>query len=135
MLLSPLPLCCEHAYSCVEVFMRTINYHSFIHSFIDSKELQAMYMAKTDKLHSGLLQALKTELCQLWVACRGCRIFVSAVPRRKLRSKHGRNVSSLTCQQFRQDDVSTEVRICYPLLCHRPYALSSSLSSVVIPQL
>ena len=33
MLLSPQPLCCEHAYSCMEVFKCFINHHSFIHSF------------------------------------------------------------------------------------------------------
>ena len=31
MLLSPKPLCCRHAYFCMEVFMYTINYHAFIH--------------------------------------------------------------------------------------------------------
>ena len=32
MLLSSHPQCCEHAYSCMEVFMHIINYSSFIHS-------------------------------------------------------------------------------------------------------
>ena len=34
--LLPQPLHCGHAYSCVEVFMRIINFHSFIHLFIHS---------------------------------------------------------------------------------------------------